>query len=111
MGTLPHRGWLHLTLGPSPQLTKEEETFAFTATRDFPVRNLQPATVMLYDYYETGEPRRGRGPGVPGPAATPCNPNGSEGVWLSCQFTLTSFGLLMGAAHPQPIGHHPSHCR
>ncbi|NWY51151.1 A2ML1 protein, partial [Chionis minor] len=37
------------------QLTKEEETFAFTARQDFPVRNLQPATVTLYDYYETGE--------------------------------------------------------
>lgn len=56
MGTLPHHGWLCLTLGPSPQLTKEEETFAFAATQDFPVRNLQPATVTLYDYYETGEP-------------------------------------------------------
>ncbi|NXH70185.1 A2ML1 protein, partial [Hydrobates tethys] len=37
------------------QLTKEEETFAFTATQDFPVRNLQPATVTLYDYYETDD--------------------------------------------------------
>ncbi|NXW56592.1 A2ML1 protein, partial [Eurystomus gularis] len=37
------------------QLTKEEGTFAFTATQDFPVRNLQPATVTLYDYYETGD--------------------------------------------------------
>uniref|UniRef100_A0A8C8B9G7 Alpha-macroglobulin receptor-binding domain-containing protein n=1 Tax=Otus sunia TaxID=257818 RepID=A0A8C8B9G7_9STRI len=37
------------------QLTKEEETFIFTATQDFPVRNLQPATVTLYDYYETGD--------------------------------------------------------
>ncbi|NWS62564.1 A2ML1 protein, partial [Chunga burmeisteri] len=37
------------------QLTKEEETFAFTATQDFIVKNLQPATVTLYDYYETGE--------------------------------------------------------
>ncbi|NWQ90632.1 A2ML1 protein, partial [Burhinus bistriatus] len=37
------------------QLTKEEETFAFTATQDFPVRNLQPATVTLYDYYETSD--------------------------------------------------------
>ncbi|NXJ84941.1 A2ML1 protein, partial [Trogon melanurus] len=37
------------------QLTKEEERFAFTATQDFPVRNLQPATVTLYDYYETGD--------------------------------------------------------
>uniref|UniRef100_A0A8C3KEN9 Alpha-macroglobulin receptor-binding domain-containing protein n=1 Tax=Calidris pygmaea TaxID=425635 RepID=A0A8C3KEN9_9CHAR len=30
-------------------------TFAFTTTQDFPVRNLQPATVTLYDYYETGD--------------------------------------------------------
>ncbi|NXE26284.1 A2ML1 protein, partial [Ardeotis kori] len=37
------------------QLTKEEETFAFTATQDFLVKNLQPATVTLYDYYETGD--------------------------------------------------------
>ncbi|XP_047903778.2 alpha-2-macroglobulin-like protein 1 isoform X1 [Anser cygnoides] len=37
------------------QLTKEEETFVFTAMQDFPVRNLQPATVTLYDYYETGD--------------------------------------------------------
>ncbi|XP_010010873.1 PREDICTED: pregnancy zone protein-like, partial [Nestor notabilis] len=39
------------------QLTKDEETFTFTATQDFPVRNLQPATVVLYDYYETGDRR------------------------------------------------------
>ncbi|XP_009950303.1 PREDICTED: alpha-2-macroglobulin-like protein 1, partial [Leptosomus discolor] len=37
------------------ELTKEEETFSFTAMQDFPVRNLQPATVTLYDYYETGD--------------------------------------------------------
>ncbi|XP_074019166.1 alpha-2-macroglobulin-like protein 1 [Numenius arquata] len=37
------------------QLPKMEETFAFTAMQDFPVRNLQPATVTLYDYYETGD--------------------------------------------------------
>ncbi|NWQ83729.1 A2ML1 protein, partial [Columbina picui] len=37
------------------QLTKEEETLTFTARQDFLVRNLQPATVTLYDYYETGE--------------------------------------------------------
>ncbi|NXX49767.1 A2ML1 protein, partial [Tricholaema leucomelas] len=36
------------------QLTKEEKTFSFVATQDFPVKNLQPATVTLYDYYETG---------------------------------------------------------
>ncbi|NXP76962.1 A2ML1 protein, partial [Ramphastos sulfuratus] len=37
------------------QLTKEEETFSFDAELDFPVKDLQPATVTLYDYYETGE--------------------------------------------------------
>ncbi|NXN31178.1 A2ML1 protein, partial [Nycticryphes semicollaris] len=37
------------------QLPKKKATFVFTATQDFPVRNLQPATVTLYDYYETGE--------------------------------------------------------
>ncbi|NXU19181.1 A2ML1 protein, partial [Pardalotus punctatus] len=37
------------------QLSKEEETFSFRAQQDFPVSNLQPATVSLYDYYETGE--------------------------------------------------------
>ncbi|NXK69592.1 A2ML1 protein, partial [Sylvietta virens] len=37
------------------QLSKEEETFSFRAQQDFLVSNLQPATVTLYDYYETGE--------------------------------------------------------
>ncbi|NXQ37577.1 A2ML1 protein, partial [Alaudala cheleensis] len=37
------------------QLSKEEETFSFRAQQDFLVSNLQPATVSLYDYYETGE--------------------------------------------------------
>ncbi|NWR94274.1 A2ML1 protein, partial [Furnarius figulus] len=37
------------------QLTKQEETFSFSAKQDFVVKNLQPATVTLYDYYETGE--------------------------------------------------------
>ncbi|NXF78881.1 A2ML1 protein, partial [Sclerurus mexicanus] len=37
------------------QLTKEEKTFSFSAKQDFVVENLQPATVTLYDYYETGE--------------------------------------------------------
>ncbi|NXO30755.1 A2ML1 protein, partial [Cisticola juncidis] len=38
------------------QLTKdEEETFSFRAQQDFVVSNLQPATVSLYDYYETGD--------------------------------------------------------
>ncbi|NWH93786.1 A2ML1 protein, partial [Aegithalos caudatus] len=37
------------------QLSREEETFSFRAQQDFPVSNLQPATVSLYDYYETGD--------------------------------------------------------
>ncbi|XP_059345099.1 alpha-2-macroglobulin-like protein 1 isoform X2 [Ammospiza nelsoni] len=37
------------------ELTKEEKTFSFQAQQDFVVSNLQPATVSLYDYYETGE--------------------------------------------------------
>ena len=78
VGIPPHHRWLHLTLELSPQLTKEEETFAFAATQDFPVRNLQPATVTHYDYYKTGEPCQGRVPGVSGPAATPCHP---DGLW------------------------------
>lgn len=58
-GGFPHGGWLHLPPGLSPQLKKEEEeTFSFRAQQDFPVSNLQPATVSLYDYYETGEPCR-----------------------------------------------------
>uniref|UniRef100_A0A8D2NNN2 Alpha-macroglobulin receptor-binding domain-containing protein n=1 Tax=Zosterops lateralis melanops TaxID=1220523 RepID=A0A8D2NNN2_ZOSLA len=47
---------------------KEEETFSFRAQQDFLVKNLQPATVSLYDYYETGEPCRAVSPG---PAASP----------------------------------------
>ncbi|XP_041317826.1 LOW QUALITY PROTEIN: alpha-2-macroglobulin-like protein 1 [Pyrgilauda ruficollis] len=37
------------------QLSKQEETFSFRAQQDFLVSNLQPATVSLYDYYETGD--------------------------------------------------------
>ncbi|NWR97756.1 A2ML1 protein, partial [Motacilla alba] len=37
------------------QLSKEEKTFSFRAQQDFLVSNLQPATVSLYDYYETGD--------------------------------------------------------
>ncbi|KAL9823765.1 alpha-2-macroglobulin-like protein 1 [Geothlypis trichas] len=37
------------------ELTKEEKTFSFQAQQDFLVSNLQPATVSLYDYYETGD--------------------------------------------------------
>ncbi|KAL2295136.1 LOW QUALITY PROTEIN: hypothetical protein Nmel_018289 [Mimus melanotis] len=55
VGGFPHGGWLHLPPGLSPQLSKKEETFSFGAQQDFPVSNLQPATVSLYDYYETGD--------------------------------------------------------
>nr|XP_054505358.1 alpha-2-macroglobulin-like protein 1 [Agelaius phoeniceus] len=37
------------------ELSKEEKTFSFQAQQDFLVSNLQPATVSLYDYYETGD--------------------------------------------------------
>ncbi|NXP42511.1 A2ML1 protein, partial [Leiothrix lutea] len=37
------------------QLSKEEQSFSFGAQQDFVVKNLQPATVSLYDYYETGD--------------------------------------------------------
>ncbi|NXW79724.1 A2ML1 protein, partial [Hirundo rustica] len=50
------------------QLSKEEESFSFRAQQDFLVSNLQPATVSLYDYYETGEPCR---------AVSPRSPRGS----------------------------------
>ncbi|NWY36389.1 A2ML1 protein, partial [Sylvia atricapilla] len=59
------------------QLSKEEETFSFRAQQDFLVRNLQPATVSLYDYYETGEPCRAT---FPGPAATPAAPGAQCGL-------------------------------
>ncbi|NWX65133.1 A2ML1 protein, partial [Promerops cafer] len=58
------------------QLSKEEETFSFRAQQDFLVSNLQPATVSLYDYYETGEPCRAVSPG---PAATAAAP-GAQGA-------------------------------
>ncbi|XP_030364932.1 alpha-2-macroglobulin-like protein 1 [Strigops habroptila] len=51
-------------------LTKEEETFTFTTRQDFPVRNPQAATVMLHDYYETGDDRRDAA------HSTPCSSGG-----------------------------------
>ncbi|KAG6921209.1 pregnancy zone protein, partial [Chelydra serpentina] len=41
------------------QLTKEAASFTFSLEQDFPVKNLRPAPVRLYDYYETGESRPG----------------------------------------------------
>uniref|UniRef100_A0A8C3S8T6 Alpha-macroglobulin receptor-binding domain-containing protein n=1 Tax=Chelydra serpentina TaxID=8475 RepID=A0A8C3S8T6_CHESE len=42
----------------------EAASFTFSLEQDFPVKNLRPAPVRLYDYYETGESR-------PGPAPAP----------------------------------------
>uniref|UniRef100_A0A8C5X326 Alpha-macroglobulin receptor-binding domain-containing protein n=1 Tax=Malurus cyaneus samueli TaxID=2593467 RepID=A0A8C5X326_9PASS len=59
----------------SPQLSKDEVTLSLRAQQDFPVKNLQPATVSLYDYYETGEPA---GP-CPVPPVPPLQPQGLRG--------------------------------
>uniref|UniRef100_A0A8C6RXJ9 Alpha-2-macroglobulin n=1 Tax=Nannospalax galili TaxID=1026970 RepID=A0A8C6RXJ9_NANGA len=37
------------------QVTNQTLNFSFTVQQDIPVRNLQPALVKVYDYYETGE--------------------------------------------------------
>ncbi|XP_010606099.1 alpha-1-inhibitor 3-like isoform X2 [Fukomys damarensis] len=37
------------------QVTNETLSFSFTVVQDIPVRNLKPALVKVYDYYETGE--------------------------------------------------------
>uniref|UniRef100_A0A8B9E791 A2ML1 protein n=1 Tax=Anser cygnoides TaxID=8845 RepID=A0A8B9E791_ANSCY len=50
-GYIPDKGSVAEVRSPLP--LHSEETFVFTAMQDFPVRNLQPATVTLYDYYET----------------------------------------------------------
>lgn len=101
-GGFPHGRWLHLPPGLSPQLSKEEETFSFRAQQDFPVSNLQPATVSLYDYYETGELYRAVSPAGPCPLALlpPLQPQGLSGVWLSSQ--LMSFGSLREQLLPGP---------
>nr|XP_009674338.1 PREDICTED: murinoglobulin-1-like [Struthio camelus australis] len=41
--------------GSMTELTKEEETFAFSMRQDFPARNLQPATMRLYDCCKIGD--------------------------------------------------------
>ena len=38
------------------QVTNQTLAFSFIIQQDIPVRNLQPAIVKVYDYYETGEP-------------------------------------------------------
>lgn len=83
--------------GPSPQLTKEEETFAFTATQDFPVRNLQPATVTLYDYYETGEPRVG---GHAQPRRQPLQPPRLGGSRAELSAHADELWLITGSSSP-----------
>uniref|UniRef100_A0A5F9DIU6 Alpha-2-macroglobulin n=1 Tax=Oryctolagus cuniculus TaxID=9986 RepID=A0A5F9DIU6_RABIT len=37
------------------QVTNQMLNFSFTVLQDIPVRNLKPALVTVYDYYETGE--------------------------------------------------------
>ena len=37
------------------QVTNQTLAFSFIIQQDFLVRNLQPAMVKVYDYYETGE--------------------------------------------------------
>jgi hypothetical protein len=37
------------------QVTNQTLAFSFIIQQDIPVRNLQPAIVKVYDYYETGE--------------------------------------------------------
>lgn len=105
MGTLPHRGRWHLTLGLSPQLTKEEETLTFTARQDFPVRNLQPATVTLYDYYETGEPCRSHGP------AAPLAPLSLRVGLAGHSVHVDELWLVSGVSRPEHVGHQPSRRR
>ena len=38
------------------QVTNQTLAFSFIIQQDISVRNLQPAIVKVYDYYETGEP-------------------------------------------------------
>lgn len=37
------------------QVSSQALSFSFTVTQDIPVRDLKPAIVKVYDYYETGE--------------------------------------------------------
>lgn len=98
-GGFSHGRWLHLLLGLSPQLSKEEKTFSFQAQQDFLVSNLQPATVSLYDYYETGEPCRAVSPG---PAASPAAPGAQWGL-PDLPAPTDELRLLKGAAPPRPM--------
>uniref|UniRef100_A0A8C8RMR6 Alpha-2-macroglobulin-like protein 1 n=1 Tax=Pelusios castaneus TaxID=367368 RepID=A0A8C8RMR6_9SAUR len=53
-GYIPDKGSLRQVTSCT-DLTKEAANFTFSLEQDFPVKNLRPATVRLYDYYETGE--------------------------------------------------------
>uniref|UniRef100_A0A8C0XD05 Alpha-2-macroglobulin n=1 Tax=Castor canadensis TaxID=51338 RepID=A0A8C0XD05_CASCN len=44
------------------QVTSQTLSFSFTVQQDIPVRNLKPALVKVYDYYETGEQERTKDP-------------------------------------------------
>lgn len=98
-GGFPHGEWLHCAPGLSPQLNKEETTFFFRAQQDFLVSNLQPATVSLYDYYETGEPCRAVSPG---PAVTPAAPGAQWGL-AELPAPTNELWLVKGAALPKPM--------
>lgn len=37
------------------QLTSQSLSFSFLVEQDIPVKNLKPAPVKVYDYYETGK--------------------------------------------------------
>lgn len=39
----------------SLQLTHQSLSFSFSVEQNIPIKNLKPATVKAYDYYETGE--------------------------------------------------------
>uniref|UniRef100_A0A8C4MJ13 Alpha-2-macroglobulin n=1 Tax=Equus asinus TaxID=9793 RepID=A0A8C4MJ13_EQUAS len=39
------------------QVTSQTLSFSFTVVQDIPVRDLKPAIVKVYDYYETGDPK------------------------------------------------------
>uniref|UniRef100_A0A7M4F0Z7 Alpha-macroglobulin receptor-binding domain-containing protein n=1 Tax=Crocodylus porosus TaxID=8502 RepID=A0A7M4F0Z7_CROPO len=40
---------------PSPPLDKDTQTYSFTMSQDVPVRDLKPAAIKVYDYYQPDE--------------------------------------------------------
>ncbi|XP_035316209.1 alpha-1-inhibitor 3 isoform X1 [Cricetulus griseus] len=66
------------------QVTNQTLTFSFVIQQDIPVRNLQPAIVKVYDYYETDEV-------VFAEYSAPC----SSGEHLAFLTTIPTSGLLL----------------